>query len=131
MNSTAVAPKIIDYPYVDEDDNLKIELVNFKKSENHYVLQLGVVQLKSDNYRLFLKGSCLTLILSEPHEYSKPVHIHNMNWDVYNRQAYEVLKHTDIWLPDDGYYIIKHFAYPENQLLEVILGNMHSNEIWF
>ncbi len=124
-------PKTIEYPYVKNNDNLKVELINFKKSEKHYILQVGIINLESDNYRLFLKGSCLSVILSEPREFSRPVHMHNINWKVYSRQSYEVLKHVDIWLPGDNFYLIRHFAYPSDQLLEVILGRFYSDEIWF
>ncbi len=131
MNSTADMPKIIEYPFLDKKDDLKIELVNFQKSTKHFILQLSVINLESDNYRLFLKGSCLTLVVSEPHEYSRPIHIHDINWKIYNHQSYEVLKHSEIILPGDNFYIVRHFAYPESQLLEVILGNTYGNEIWF
>ena len=131
MNLRAEMPQTLEYPYIDKKYNPEIGLVNFRKTDKHYILQLRVTKIESDNYRLFLNGSCLTLILSEPHEYSRPVHMHNLSWRVYNRQSDEVVKNMEIWLPGDNFYVIRHFAYPENQLLEIVLGNMVSNDIWY
>lgn len=131
MNSMAEMPKTIEYPIVDAKGNLNVELINFRKLENHYALELEIRNIGTDNYRLFIKGACLSIILSEPRVYSKPLHVHNVNWRIYSQQSYDVLKHADIWLPGDNFYLIRHYAYPDDQLLEVIMGNMFSHEIWF
>jgi len=131
LNSTIDALNLIKYPTIDKNNDLKIEIVSFRRFERNYHLQLSVMHLESDNYQLFLKGTCLTFIISEPWVSARPLHMHNVNWKIYNHQTYEVLKHADIWLPGDNFYLIKHVAYPENQLLEVILGTIYKNKIWF
>lgn len=129
MNYTANAPKTIHYPYIDPDGELKIELIKFNNSANNYILQLGISNLEKDNYRLCLNGSCLSVILSEPFEYSRPLHIHNISWKFFNPQSFDLIRQGDILLPGDNFYMICHFAYPEDNVLEVILGSKYRIEV--
>jgi hypothetical protein len=117
----------INSPFIINKSNVEIKLMDFHKVNRYYVLLLNVMNLSDDNYRIFLKGHYLSLIISEPKEVSKPVHIHNMDWNLYNNQSYEILKSVDVWLPGDNFYLIKHYLLSEDQVLKVFLGKMHFN----
>ncbi len=117
----------INSPFIINRNDLKIKLIKFQKINRYYLLQLNLTNLTSDNYRIFLKGHYLTLIISEPKEVTKPVHIHNMNWNLYSHQGYELMKSIDIWLPGDNFFLIKHYVVSEDQVLKVYLGKIHTN----
>jgi hypothetical protein len=131
MNSKPNVLYTREYPYVEKNHDLKIEIVDFQKSDKNYILQIGLTNLEKDNYRIFSKGAYLTLIISVSNEYSRPIHMHDVNWKLYERPTFETLKYADIWLPGDNFYLIRHIAYPEINLLKVILGKMNFNEIAF
>ncbi|MGD2035023.1 MAG: hypothetical protein PVF73_08205, partial [Bacteroidales bacterium] len=64
----------INSPFIINKSNVEIKLMDFHKVNRYYVLLLNVMNLSDDNYRIFLKGHYLSLIISEPKEVSKPVH---------------------------------------------------------
>lgn len=114
-------------PFVIKRNDNKVKINDFQQDKDHYILELGALNLKSDNYRIFLKGHYLTLIVSEIREISKPLHVHNMTWHLYKQQAYEVMKSIDIWLPGNNFYLVRHFVLPEDQTLKIILGTSLMN----
>jgi hypothetical protein len=122
MNYTAGVPSTIKFPYVDTNGDLKIELIKFNNSGKYHILQVGISNLEDDNYRLCLDGSCLSIIISEPLEYLRPIHVHNIDWKTFSPQSFDLIKQADIWLPGDNFYIIRHLSFPDDNVLEVILG---------
>lgn len=117
----------INSPFIINRNDLEIKLVDFQKIRRTHLLQLELNNLKEDNYRLFLKGHYLTMIITEIRSISKPVYVHNMDWRLINNNEYEVMKSVDIWLPGNNFYLIKHYAIPEDQTLKIFLGQMHVN----
>jgi hypothetical protein len=116
-------PETIRYPHIDANGDLKIEWIKFNNSGKHYILKMNISNLENDNYRLCLDGSRLSVIISEPLDYSRPIHLHNINWKMFTHQTFDLLKQADIWLPGDNFYLIRHLALPDDNILEVILGN--------
>ena len=121
---TAQIPSI---PFLMKKKDTSIKVIDFQKIHKNYLLQLEMPNISDDNYRIFIKGYYLTLILSEQKEINRPVHIHNMKWDIYRQSNYELMRNIDIWLPGDNFYLIKHYTIPEKQLLKILLGKMHFN----
>jgi hypothetical protein len=119
--------QVSNIPFLLKKNETKIRVIDFKKVHNNYLLQLAIPNVSEDNYRLFIKGFYLTLIISEQKEVNRPVHIHNMTWDFYKNSNYELMRNIDIWLPGDNFYLIKHYSVPEDQLLNIFLGKMHFN----
>jgi hypothetical protein len=114
-------------PFLIKKNDADIKIIDFQKIHNRHVLQLDVLNLTKDNYRVFIKGNYLTVIVSEPKEINRPVRIHNMNWSINSQANYEVMKNIDIWLPGNNFYLIQHYIVPESQVLTIILGRMHMN----
>ena len=114
-------------PFILHRNGMDIKLVNYVESNNVHMIQLGLENINSDNYRIYLKGQYLTLIISEMKEISKPLYIKNVDLDFYYHQGYEVMKSVDIWLPGNNFYLIKHYAVPEEQILKIFLGKSHFN----
>lgn len=128
MNYRADVPQKINYPYIGTDGDLEIELIKFNKSGNHYILQVGIPNLEKDNYRLCLNDSCLTIIASEPLEYSRPIHMHNMNWKIFSPQSFDMVKQADIYLPNEDLQVVRHIAHPEDNVLVVVLKTKYKNQ---
>jgi hypothetical protein len=114
-------------PFLIKNNNVDIKIIDFQKIHKYHVLELDILNLTEDNYRVFIKGNYLTVIVSEPKEIKRPVRVHNMNWNINSQANYEVMKNVDIWLPGNNFYLIKHYTVPESQLLTIILGRMHMN----
>jgi hypothetical protein len=114
-------------PFIVKKNDMAVRLIGFQKMNQYHILQLGMVSLERDNYRIFLNGHYLTLIVSEHKEISRPVQIHNNQWGLLYHQDYEVMKNVDIWLPGDNFYLIKHYLMPGNEILKIFLGEMHMN----
>jgi hypothetical protein len=115
-------------PFLIKKNDVDISIMDFHKiHKDHYLLILGIDNISEDNYRLFINGRYLTVILSESRELNRPVYVHHMNWGIFNTRNYEILKNVDIWLPGDNFYLIRHFSVPEDQVLKVFLGEMHMN----
>jgi hypothetical protein len=112
----------INFPVVEKNIDHEIKIISFRSNHNNRsILKLGVNDLNDDNYRVYLNGQRLSLIISEPVEYSRPVHLHNINWKFYNRQTYEVLRNVIIWLPDINMCLVRHYMIPHSQVLKIIL----------
>ena len=108
-------------PFLIKKNDNNIKIIDFQRIHNNYLLQLCISNISKDNYRIFINGFYLTLILSEAKEIIRPVRVHNMNWSIYNRKSYELLKNIDIWLPGDNFFLIRHYTVPEKELLKIIL----------
>ena len=122
IKSTAKTYNNAMLPYINGENKEQIRLINFKQYPEYYMLKLNVKNIDVKNYRLFIKGRCLTVVVSEIHQYSKPTYVHNFSWTNFNREFYEVFKSVDIWLPGENFYLIRHFVYPYDELLELMLG---------
>ncbi len=114
-------------PYINRESNELVKLISFKRSTDYFVLRLNVKNIDVKNYRLFIKGKCLTVVISEMHQYSKPTYIQNFSWYDFNKESYEILKSVDVWLPGDNFYMMRHFVYPYEELLELMLGVKNKN----
>ena len=117
----------INSPFIINRNDMEIKLVDFQKINRTHLLQLELLNLKKDNYRIFLKGHYLSLIITETKIIPRPVHVHNIDWNLDYNHGYDVMKSVDIWLPGDNFYLIKHYAIPEDQVLKIFLGQMHMN----
>lgn len=109
-------------PYINSKNEDQIKLIDFKKYQEYYMLQLNVKNIDVKNYRLFIKGRCLSVVVSEIHRYPKPAYVHDFSWSNFDRESYEVFKSVDVWLPGENFYLIRHFVYPYDELLELMLG---------
>lgn len=114
-------------PFLLNRSDLDVSLVDFQKLNKIFMITFNTMKLDDDSYRVFLKGHYLTLIISEPKVISKPTHIHNLNWHSFSHSNYEVFKSVDVWLPGNDFYLIRHYLLPGNQVLRVLLGEMHHN----
>jgi hypothetical protein len=114
-------------PFIMGKKEAEITLIKAEKKNNHLFLQLAGDCLKNDNYRLFLKGKYLTVVLIEEKNLARPIYVHNLNWEQYDYSGYELVKTVDIFLPGDNFYLIRHSYLSANQILNVILGQEHYN----
>lgn len=108
-------------PFIITNKNINAKMVDFKRENQIYTITLGNLTLSYDNYRLFLNGHYLTLIISESKEAKRPLHLKNVEWDLYRQYKYEVMRNIDVWLPGDNFYLIKHFFVPESRELNIVL----------
>lgn len=114
-------------PSVIQSNDEKIKVIDFYRLSRYHILQISINDIENDNYRIFLKGRYITLIISELREISMPMHIHNMNWNFENYHSYEVMKHVDILLPGDDFYLVRHYAILKKQVLIIVLGKINFN----
>lgn len=105
----------------------EIKLMDVEKTKHGYFLQIKINKLEKDNYRLFVKGKYLTILLVELKEVSRPIHFHNLKLHNFEDTYYEVIKSYDLWLPGDNFYLVRHFYVPADQILHVFLGRFHRN----
>ena len=114
-------------PFLINRSDLDISLVDFQKMNKIYMMTFNTTKLDEDSYRVFLKGHYLTLIISEPKVISKPFYTHKINWHSFAHNSYEVFKTVDVWLPGNNFYLIRHYMMPGNQVLRILLGELHHN----
>jgi hypothetical protein len=114
-------------PFIIGKKDEEISLIKAVKKHHHLVLQIAGSCLKDDNYRLFLKGKYLTIVLIEEKLVARPIYVHNVNWEEYDHSGYEQVKTVDIFLPGDNFYLIRHSFLTNDQVLNVILGQEHYN----
>lgn len=114
-------------PLILNNNDIDIKLIKFQRKDRYHLLQLGITDIKEENYRIFLKSHYLTLIISTSREISKPIHVGNINWNLLEQQEYEVMKSVDIWLPGENYYMVKHYLIQEEQILNIFLSRMSYN----
>ncbi len=125
LKSTGINIHRLNYPVIEKNIDQEIRIISFRRSNhNRSILKLEVMHLNHDNYRIFLNGQRLSLIISESMEYTRPLHLHNIDWKFYNRQTYEVLRNVIIWLPEVNMYLVKYYIIPNSQILKVILEKM-------
>jgi hypothetical protein len=117
----------INSPFIIKRNEIDIKLIDFQKMNRTHLLQLEIKNLQKDNYRVFLKEHYLTLIITETKAIPKPIHVHNIDWNLVYNHDYDVMKNVDIWLPGDNFYLIKHYSIPEDRVLKIFLGQMHMN----
>jgi hypothetical protein len=114
-------------PYMINNSDLEIKLVNFQKNKNKFLLQVELDIMGNDNYRLLIKGNYLTLIVTEKKEISRPIYIHNINWRLFDNSEYEVMKSVDFLLPGNNFYLVRHFFVPADKILNIYLARIHYN----
>jgi hypothetical protein len=123
LKSTGASIHKFNYPVIEKNIYHEIKIISFRMNKhNRSILKLEVMPLKDDNYRIFLNGQRLSLIISESMEYQRPLHLHNIDWKVYNRQTYEVLRNVIIWLPEVNMYLVKYYIIPNSHIIKVILA---------
>ena len=127
LKTTGEVDHTLGTPFLVKKNDPDIKIKDFQKIHNNYILQLCVANISKDNYRIFINGFYLTLILSEPKEITRPIHVHNMNWSIYSRKSYDLMRNIDIWLPGDNFYLIRHYSVPEEELLKIILCKIQKN----
>jgi hypothetical protein len=122
LKTTGINMHRNNYPIVEKKSVNEIKIISFKRSHNNKsILKLVVSNINDSNYRVYLNGQRLSLIISEHAEYSKPIYIHNMDKKFYNRENYEVLKNVIIWLPEVNMDLVKYYLMPHSQVLKVIM----------
>lgn len=110
------------YPVIENKVDQEIRILSFRRNHNkRSILKVESTHLKDDNYRIFLNGQRLSLIISESVEYQKPLHLHNIDRKIFNRQTYEVLRNVVIWLPEVNMVLVKYYLIQNRQILKVIL----------
>ncbi len=100
------------------------ELVDYIQTGDILKIRLIINHLEKDNYRIFLKGKLLTVILSEEKEISKPMYLHNLSVKHLNTIRYDVMKSIEVWLPGDNFFLVTHFFMPEDQFLCIYLNRL-------
>jgi hypothetical protein len=122
FKSTGLKIQRFDYPVIEKNIDQEIKIISYHmKNHKRSILKLEARNLKDDSYRVFLNGQRLSLIISESIEYNRPLYLHNIDWKVYNRQTYEVLKNVIIWLPEVNMYLLKYYKIPNSKIIKVIL----------
>jgi hypothetical protein len=122
FKSTGLKIQRFDYPVIEQNIDQEIKIISYHmKNHKRSILKLEARNLKDDSYRVFLNGQRLSLIISESIEYNRPLYLHNIDWKVYNRQTYEVLKNVIIWLPEVNMYLLKYYKIPNSKIIKVIL----------
>ncbi len=122
LKSTGIGVRKFNYPVIEKNIDQGIKIISFRSYKNkRSILKLEVMPVRNDNYRIFLNGQRLSLIISDSIEYQRPLHLHNIDWKVYNRQTYEVLRNVIIWLPEVNMYLVKYYIIPNSQIIKVIL----------
>ncbi len=112
-------------PYIRRNTaDVKADRVNFVKKDGVYTLQVDMHLLKKDNYRIFLKGNTLSLILFEEKQLSRPVHLHHFNMHSFDSLDYEIMKTVEFCLPGGHFYLIKHYFVPQQNRLNILLGKV-------
>jgi hypothetical protein len=126
MKTTLNSPDInihrFSYPIVEKNSFNKIKILSFRRNyKNKSILKLGVTNINDSNYRVYLNGHRLSLIISEHAEYSKPIYMHNIDHKFYDRETYEVLRNFIIWMPEVNMDLVKYYIMPHSQILKVIM----------
>jgi hypothetical protein len=125
LKSTGLNIHRFDYPVIEKNIDQEIKIISYQmKNHKKSILKIEAGNLKDDSYRIFLNGQRLSLIISESIEYNRPLYLHHIDWKVYNRQTYEVLRNVIIWLPEVNMYLVKYYIIPNSQILKVILEKM-------
>ncbi len=114
-------------PFIIKKNDFDINMVDYNSDKHYLEISLSYLNLSNDNYRLFLNGHYLTLIVSEVKEAKRPLHLHNMDWNIYRQHNYEVMRSLDVWLPGDNFYLVRHFLVPGNKILKIVLGKGLNN----
>lgn len=109
-------------PFIIKKNDFDIKMVDYHHNDQYSEISLGYLNLTDDNYRLFVNGQYLTLIVSEVKEAKRPMHLHNIGWNIYRNHNYEVMKSIDLWLPGDNFYLVRHYLVPKDQILKIVLG---------
>jgi hypothetical protein len=122
LKSTGISMHRYNYPIVEKNSASEIKIISFRRNHNNKsILKLGVSNLSDNNYRVYLNGQRLSLIISEHAEYSKPIYMRNIDRKFYNRENYEVLKNVIIWLPEVNMDLVNCYLMPHSQVLKVIM----------
>ena len=124
MNQEVVSnrPKIYSVNSLKTTGDLESKIVNFKLYGNFYNLILNIKNIESNNYRIFIEKSRLSIIIAENHFFVKPPHLHNIDGSSENNQfSYEVMRHVEVLLPADNFYLLRHFLDVEEGNLKIIL----------
>ncbi len=108
-------------------NKIEIKLISLQKTNDRFLLQIELNNLRGDNYCILLKGNYLTLIISDKKEISKPVYTRNIDSREFDQPGYEIVKSVDFWLPGDNFYVLKHYFVQADQLLNIYLSRIRSN----
>jgi hypothetical protein len=122
LKSTNINMHRYNYPIVEKNSTSEIKIISFRRNHNNKsILKLGVSSINDSNYRVYLNGQRLSLIISEHAEYSKPIYMRNIDRKFYNRENYEVLRNVIIWLPEVNMDLVNYYLMPHSQVLKVIM----------
>ena len=123
LNNEMVAyhPKIYTKRAIHTSGDIENKIVNFKLNGNFYNLIINIKNIESNNYRVFLEKSRLMIVVAVNHLYAKPTHIHNLESISTSQLSYEVMRHVEVWLPADNFYLLRHFLDVEEGNLKIIL----------
>jgi len=122
LKSADINMQRFSYPIVEKNSASEIKIISFRRNHNNKsILKLGVTNINDNNYRVYLNGQRLSLIISEHAEYSKPIYMRNIDHRFYNRENYEVLRNVIIWLPEVNMDLVKYYLMPHSQVLIVIM----------
>jgi hypothetical protein len=109
-------------PFIIGKKDEELSLIKAEKKHHQLTLQIAGSCLKDNNYRLFIKGKYLTIVLIEEKLVARPIYVHNLNWQQSDYSGYEKVKTFDIFLPGDNFYLIRHSFLTKDHVLNVILG---------
>ena len=97
---------------------------DLKYENGSIILSIRSKLLEENNYKISKQGQKLILILSEKREINRPIHVHHLNRDIFQKTFYERLRSFEITLPREDLHIIKTSIESENYLLKVYLSIM-------
>lgn len=94
---------------------------NAKTGQTYIIVSTQI--LRSDNYKIFLHGNHLGLVISEHIEFNKPLYLRHYNLQSYQQQSYERFHSASVLLAGYNYYLVNYLFIPEKNHLEIVLGN--------
>lgn len=101
--------------------DIENRIVSFKVNGNFYNLIINIKYLESNNYKIFLENSKLMIVVAVNHSLAKPWHLHNMQENLAEQYHYDIMRHVQVWLPADNFYLLRHFLDLEEGNLKIIL----------
>ncbi len=92
-----------------------------EQNDKQAILYIYQNQIEKDNYRLILKGTRLSLIISEKKQIEKPVYLHHIPNRAFDKTDYERLRSFEYVLPKNSYTINKSYWNQKMGRLEITL----------
>lgn len=113
----------------DQDLSDEIKIIDFleETEPGQYIISLYSPLFSGSKLKVFIRGNKIVLFITEYVESIRPAAMYVSDWQSFYPQSYVRMRNISLNLPDDNFFLLRHFMVPEKYLLRILLAKHTDN----